>query len=198
MTGTLPPTTLPRRVLASSTGSHNGVRYVLEADDAGNLILYPQLWSRRLEATLSVFCLAFGAAWSLGMIRVTGEHWPVLVGVPLMIVVSFAVVFIYRAVGRAEVERGPVLTWSPDTQTLALPRAGLSFPHRRLVALELFGRWESVSDSWVRTRVLDLVVREEAGRVTTRHTIVADASKLQDLARTLAENLRVPLEHIRR
>ena len=197
------PSTLPaevpaRRTLVSSAGSHSGVRWVLEADPGGDLILSPRPWHWGAEAWLAGLYFAFGAGWTVMVLKARGPYWAAAIGLPLMAAVSVAVIGFYRAAGRAEVERGPVLTWSPSTGTLSLPRKTLSVPRDRVIAFELFGMWQHVSDTLVRTRVLDVVVRDEGARTTTRHTIVADATKLARLGEELSRHTRVPLERIRR
>ena len=111
--------------------------------------------------------------------------------------VTVLVVGFYRHAGRAEIERGPVLAWSPSTPRLSLPRKDVSVPRDRIVAFELFGHWQRISDTLVRTRVLDVVVRDEGARTTTRHTIVADATKLARLGEALSRRTGVPLERVR-
>ena len=187
-----------RRTLASSNGSHTGVRWVLEEGPDGGVVLSPRPWSWKVEAYLACLYLAFGIGWTVMVIKAGGPAWAAAVGLPLMTGVTVLVVAFYRHAGSAEVERGPVLTWSPSSRTLSLPRKGVSIPRERLVAIELFGHWQRISDTLVRTRVLDVVVRDEDARTTTRHTIVADATKLARLGEELSRRTGVPLERIRR
>lgn len=186
----------PRRTLASTPGGHNGVRWVLEEEPGGGLVLSPRAGSWVPWAAMGALYAAFGLGWTVLVPKLGAPPWAAAVGLPLMIVVTVLVIGFYRAAGRAEVARGPVMTWSPATQTLSLPRSGASIPRERVVALELFGRWERANGRLARSRVLDLVVRDDSARTTTRLTLLADAARMAPLAEALARHVGIPLERI--
>jgi hypothetical protein len=186
----------PGRTLVSSSGSQSGVRWVLEEEPDGGVVLTPGMWSRAVAAGMASLYLAFGAGWT-ALLATIGHWWAAALGLPLMAAVTFCVLRFYRVAGRAEVERGPVLTWSPSRRTLSLPRQGLSVPRDRVDAFELYGRWERMSGRFFLSRRLDVVIRDDGARTTSRHTIVADATRLHRLGEELARRVGVRLLRIR-
>ena len=70
------PTNLTRRTLVSSTGSHSGVRWVLEEESDGRCVLSPQPWSWKAEVWLACLYLAFGIGWTVMVVKAGGPPGP--------------------------------------------------------------------------------------------------------------------------
>lgn len=188
-------TTAETAPLARGTCSISMTQWVLRRE-GGGLVLAPAAPARGPLVFLVALYFAFGIGWGVFAGRAADDTHGVLLALGLLVATgtSIAVIAIYRALSRAEVERGPVLRCDPAAGTVSLPRRGLSFPLAQVRRLELFSGWKTVHRTLTRWSELDLVLVRDGN--CERHNLLTGVTRLPALARELAREMKVPLERL--